>query len=647
MAVSEVKLEEVSEELLVHEAGHYVTHMQEDFMPLGLHVFGRDWDDEAVATMVASMAGDDGSVSAETRNKLIASPAAERAHFLAGLDGRFVPPGQGNDPIRTPEALPTGTNFHALSSDLVPTRVAWTLGRELAAQARDRGDPEADGSEALVLWASDTVRDEGVMVAFGLDMLGVKPKWNSRGIVSGVERMPLAELQRRRRDVLFTTSGLFRDLYGDQLVLLDQAVKVALDGAYETIRSQHPELAPALDATLADLPGDMHDPGNEPLADNDVAAQWVADTRALLDRDMAPAKAGRRASLRVFGSAPGAYGAGVNRLAERSGAWQERDELAKAYVRRMGHAYGMKAGGESAHEAFNQRLGSVGRTYLGRSSHLYALLDRDDGFDFQGGLSLAVETARGRAPDNRVLMHADPDNARVDSLERALLTELRGRNLNPQWLRPLMDHGYAGARTMARDFLDNLWGWQVTAPEVVKSWVWDEVHDVYLQDSHGIGLDDFLEQGHNVQVKTHMQSLMLVAAHRQYWQPEPEVLDTLVTDFAQLVAEHGLPGSGHSRPDHPTMDWVSEQLEPAQREAFDARRDAARIERDEPKTDPSRVTELQASDKTQAAEQASREQSEEETGETATAGERNPLAVLIAVLALLIVIAGAIAGRRR
>ncbi|MFV8836588.1 cobaltochelatase subunit CobN [Aquisalimonas sp. APHAB1-3] len=641
-------LDDIDSDLLVHEVGHYVTHMQEQFMPIGLHVFGRDWDDEAVETMLASMAGDD-PIEDAWRQDLKASPGNEMDNFLAALDGRFVPPGRGNDPVRTPAVLPTGRNFHALSGDLVPTRVAWSLGQELARDARERGDPEAEGSEAIVLWASDTVRDEGVMVAFGLDVLGVRPKWNSRGIVEGLERKPLED-RNRRRDALFTTSGLFRDLYEDQLVWLDQAVRVALDGASETIREQHPQLDGALDEALRPLSEDLRDPGNETLEENDVAARWVADTRELVDNGATPEEAGRDAALRVFGTAPGAYGAGVNRLAERSGAWEDRSELAAAYSRRMGHAYGAEASGQAAHDAFETRLRSVGRTYLGRASHVYGLLDNDDGFDFQGGLSLAVETLTGQAPDNRVLQHADVDNVRVESLQRALLGELRRQNLNPQWLEPLMDHGYAGARTMAADFMDNLWGWQVTSPEVVRSWVWDEVHDVYFQDSHGIGLDDFLEEDHNVHVKTHMQAISLVAAHREFWDADDAVINALAEDFAELVVEHGLPGGGHTRPDHPTMDWVSERLSEEELQAsFDGMRAAAQMDRAEQAMGPATVAEVDITDElAEAADDAAedRDQGEEDAGDEAAEGGFILLPWIVAAAALLLLAGGIAAGRR-
>ncbi|MEP1581397.1 MAG: cobaltochelatase subunit CobN, partial [Marinobacter sp.] len=267
-----------------------------------------------------------------------------------------------------------------------------------------------------------------------------------------------------------------------------------------------------------------------------------------------------------------AYGAGVNRLATRTGAWQDRGQLGDAYRRRMGHVYGKGSQGEPAHDAFDRQLQTVNHTYLGRASHLYGLLDNDDGFDFQGGLSNAVEHLRGEPPQNRVLQYADPRNPRVDSLQRALQVELRARNLNPQWLAPLMEHGYAGARTMGSDFLDNLWGWQITSPQVLRSSVWDEVNEVYFQDRHGLGLDDFLAEGHNVHVKTHMQAIALLAAKRGFWEADVFTRQALARDFAGNIIDHGLPGSGHTRPDHPLMDWVADQLGPRQREAFDSAR---------------------------------------------------------------------------
>ena len=412
----------------------------------------------------------------------------------------------------------------------------------------------------------DTVRDEGVMVAFGLDMLGVRPVWNSRGILRALERVPLAA-GHKRRDVSFVTSGLFRDLYENLIVWLDRAVLLSLDGASETITREHPELVPALAAALAPL-GELRLPGAESLTDNQVAAHWVSSSKALIAKGVAHAPAGREASIRLFGNAPGGYGAGLNTLVERSGSWTDRGELAAVFALRMGHGYGMGVRGEPMRAGFEQTLARTERTFLGRASHLYGLLDNNDGFDYLGGLRLAVESVRGSPPAAHVAQYADRETARVEPVERAIFSELRGRHLNPAYLKALMPHGYAGARTMSSGFVENLWGWQVTSRDVIRPWVWSEVQRVYLEDGHGIGLTKFLDQGENANVKANLEAILLVAAHQGYWAPSKAQLRALAEDFTRIVREHGLPGSGHTRPDHPVMQFITQQLGESDRRAL-------------------------------------------------------------------------------
>ncbi|MEK9630140.1 MAG: cobaltochelatase subunit CobN [Nitrospinota bacterium] len=578
LKVRGIKFEEVDDDLLVHETGHYLTQLQENYMPLGLHVFGLDWKDSAIETMLNSM------LSEKKNNKKIKmisanlkkSPEHERLSFFNALKGGYVEPGKGNDPIRTSESLPTGRNFHALDGSLLPTRLGYSLGKELSAKARKDTSPKKDEKEAVILWASDAVRDEGAMIAFGFDLLGLEPVWNGRGILTGVRRIPLKN-SRKRRDVVFVTSGLFRDLYGAQLDWLDKSVLLALDGASETILKKFPELASPLAEALKPLEK-LATGGSESLEENQVAKQWVKETQKLLSEGVKNSQAGRQASLRIFGTAPGSYGAGVNKLAERSGSWNDRMEIAKAYVNRMGHAYGIGFRGERMNEQFASNLANVKNTYLGRASNLYGLMDNNDAFDYMGGLSLAIESLTGTPPAARVIHHADPQNATLTPLDQALMAELRGQFLNPAWLKPLMDHNYSGARTMGSEFLEYLWGWQVTSPDIIKSWMWDEVKSVYVDDKHQLGLDEFLEQGHNAHVKTNMLAIMLVAAQKGFWQTDEETLKKLSNDFANLIIKNGLPGSGHTHPDHPIYEWIGKHLTEEQLMSLKRILDNARIQ---------------------------------------------------------------------
>lgn len=635
IAIRGISFEQIDDEMLVHEVGHYLTQIQEQFMPLGLHIFGKDWEQTAIKMMLNSIN--------QPKNKALPqllsdSPKHEGNALLAALNGQFIAPGKGNDPIRTPEALPTGRNFHALDSSLIPSRIGYELGLELANQTRKETEFKPEGREAVILWASDTVRDEGVMVAFGLDMLGIQPVWNSRGKFKGLKRLTMTK-DRVRRDTVFTTSGLFRDLYADLLIWLDRAVLLALDGANNTIIKTHPELTEALNAALQPI-AEIRAPGNESLSVNQVAAHWVEETKQLLKQHLPAAQAGRQASLRLFGDAPGSYGAGVNRMTERSASWDDRQQISKAYLNRMGHAYGEGLNGIPAHKSFAANLKNVQNTYLGRSSNLYGLMDNNDAFDYMGGLSMVVESLSGKIPNNRVIQHADPKNAKLVSLDRALLQELRGQFLNPAWLKGLMKHDYAGARTMGSEFMEYLWGWQVTNPEIIKSWIWDEVKDVYINDKHNLGLDEFLEQGHNVHIKTNMLAIMLVAAHKGFWQTDEETLKQLSDQFSKLVAEHGLPGSGHTQPDHPMLDWIKDHIDLALAKQLTEVRNLARGEVKTTANTPISIAELDVTNQ------------EPETVEKVQQAHKfdtqNQIqAYFLILIALIIIAAGVLHGRRQ
>lgn len=600
--------EQVDDELLVHEVGHYLTHLQEDFMPLGLHIYGKNWSDKAIDIMVNSMAQSDPRAADKKTwaNLLKASPTAEMQAFFNALNGQYVLPGKGNDPIKTPEVLPTGRNFFALDGSLIPSRLGYSVGLELAEKVRAEkaGKHTAVNDkkgEAIVLWASDVVRDEGALIGFGMDLLGLKPVWNSRGIFKGLERLNL-QPSRQRHDVMFTTSGLFRDLYGAQLIWLERAVLMALDASSDTIRKDYPALKFALNSSLEKL-GKLQNPDSEPLQQNLLAQRWVNDTRAQLRAGVDAKTAGIESAYRVFGTAPGSYGAGVNKMVERSGSWQQRQQVAATFIHRMGHVYGQGLSGQPSHKLFKQRLRQISKSYLGRASNLYGLIDNNDAFDYLGGLSLAVETESGTAPENFILSHADSKNIQIQPLELALLGELRGRFLNPQWLKPLMDEGYAGARTMGSEFLEYLWGWQVTNPGIVKSWVWDEVKAVYIDDKHQLELDTFLEQDNNVYVKTNMLAIMLVAAEKGFWEASNEDLQQIAEAFSSLVINNGLPGSGHTSPNHPMFDWIEQYIEPQQYQQLQEVLKKAR-QNYSTSDSPSTISEIELDDNSSSAKQA-------------------------------------------
>ena len=157
--------------------------------------------------------------------------------------------------------------------------------------------------------------------------------------------------------------------------------------------------------------------------------------------------------------------------------------------------------------------------------------------------------------------NANNQNLKMDPLEVALLGELRGRFLNRQWIEPLMKEGYSGARTMGSEFVEYLWGWQVTSPEIIQSWVWEEVKSVYIDDSLDVGLDEFLADKHNVHVQTNILAVMLVAIEKDFWQTNEATQQQLAEAFANNIIEKGIPGSGHTHANHPIYEFIKPLLD--------------------------------------------------------------------------------------
>ena len=216
--------------------------------------------------------------------------------------------------------------------------------------------------------------------------------------------------------------------------------------------------------------------------------------------------------------------------------------------------------GSNVQALFRQQLAHVNSTYLGRASNLYGLIDNNDAYDYLGGLNLAIETIAGKQPDSFVISHANNQQLSIDPLQTALLSELRGRFLNRQWIQPLMKQGYAGARTMGSEFIENLWGWQATSPEIIKSWVWQDLKAIYIDDSLEIGLDEFLQEKHNVHVQSNILAVMLVAIEKGFWQASQQTQTELAEKFAKNIVENGIPGSGHTHANHPIYDFIKPML---------------------------------------------------------------------------------------
>ena len=428
------------------------------------------------------MAQIDGSL----RPAVAACGDKEIAGLLAGLAGRFVPPGPSGAPTRgRPDVLPTGRNFYSVDTRAVPTPAAWTLGWKSATLLIERHTQEKGEyprAVALSAWGTSNMRTGGDDIAQGLALMGVKPTWdNASRRVTGFEILPLSILDRPRVDVTLRVSGFFRDAFPGLIDLFDSAARAVA----------------ALD---------------EPAADNPLAARAREEQETLIASGATAADAERRASYRVFGSKPGAYGAGLQALIDERG-WTTAGDLAKAYVAWSGFAYGAGSEGAPAHETFGQRLARVEAVLHNQDNREHDLLDSDDYYQFEGGIAAAVTAARGQAPEIYHNDHSRPESPRIRTLREEIGRVVRARAVNPKWLKGVMRHGYKGAFEMAAT-VDYLFAFAATT-NAVADHHFDAVYDAYIADP---AVQAFVAEVNPAALKE-MSARLLEAQERGLWKP--------------------------------------------------------------------------------------------------------------------------------
>ncbi|MEC5323104.1 cobaltochelatase subunit CobN [Aurantimonas sp. A3-2-R12] len=392
-------------------------------------------------------------VTARLKPAVTGSGPAEIAGLLAGLSGRFVPPGPSGAPTRgRADVLPTGRNFFSVDTRAVPTEAAWHLGKKSAEllvirHLQDHG--EWPSSIGLTAWGTSNMRTGGDDIAQALALIGAKPVWDRASRrVTGYEIVTLAELGRPRVDVTLRISGFFRDAFPDQIALFDRAVRAI--GALD-----------------------------EEAGDNPIAARMAAERQAFVAEGQSPEEADKRAGFRIFGSKPGAYGAGLQALIDEKG-WETQADLAESYLVWGSYAYGADAEGEAERTSFETRLAGIEAVVQNQDNREHDLLDSDDYYQFEGGMTAAVEHVSGTRPVVYHNDHSRPERPVVRTLEEEIGRVVRARVVNPKWIAGIMRHGYKGAFEIAAT-VDYLFAFSATTG-AVRDHHFDAVYQAFVAD---------------------------------------------------------------------------------------------------------------------------------------------------------------------
>ena len=399
---------------------------------------------------------------------------AESDGLLTALNGQFVPPAPSGAPTRgRMDVLPTGRNFFSVDSRAVPTPTAWALGWKSANLLIERHlQDHGDWPRTLLItaWGTANMRTGGDDIAQALALMGVKPQWDSANRrVTGFEILPLSVLARPRVDVTLRVSGFFRDAFPQQMALVDSAARAVM----------------ALE---------------EPADQNPAAARLKSEGT-------------EDAAFRVFGSKPGAYGAGLQAMIDER-LWANKADLGEAYIEWGGYAYGAKTEGTRAKEALKTRLSQTEAIVQNQDNREHDLLDSDDYYQFEGGAAAAISTLQGR---DRPIYHNDhsrPERPVIRTLDEEISRVVRSRVVNPKWIDGVKRHGYKGAFEIAAT-VDYMFAFSATTG-AVKTHHFDLVHAAFVEDDD---TREFIEN-HNAPALREIADRLLEAIDRGLWIPK-------------------------------------------------------------------------------------------------------------------------------
>jgi len=342
------------------------------------------------------------------------------------------------------------------------------------------------------------MRTGGDDIAQALALIGVKPKWDHASWrVTGYEIIPLAKLARPRIDITLRISGFFRDAFPTQIELFDKAVRDI--GALD-----------------------------EPASDNPIATRMRQETAELLKTGLDETEAARLAGFRIFGSKPGAYGAGLQALIDEK-LWAERADLAAAYITWGSYAYGKDATGERDEQAFSRRLKAIEAVVHNQDNREHDLLDSDDYYQFEGGMTAAVEQTSGTRPLVYHNDHSRPEKPVTRTLEEEIGRVMRSRVTNPKWINGVRRHGYKGAFEIAAT-IDYMFAFAATTG-AVKSHHFELAYDAFIND---VDVRQFIKDN-NPQALKEIAERFNEALTRNLWTPKSNSAYTVLNQLMETT----------------------------------------------------------------------------------------------------------------
>ncbi len=576
----------------------------------GLHVIGRPWTEEQlVATADAIGTPDALAFLRESTSGL------ELQRLIAALDGRFIPPSTGGDPLVNPDSLPTGRNIAGTNIEQTPDAATFRVGVRLTDELIESfkaKNGRAPRRIAITFWGGEYVRTRGLTVAQALWAMGVRPKYDKRGSLRDLEIVPSEELGRPRIDILAQTSGQFRDAAPSRIELLDRATRMV--------------------AALEDEP-----------YPNFVREHSRSTAKTLMKNGYVPEEAAELSTARIFG-APRAldYGTGIRRLVERSDKWESTSEIADQYLLNMGGIYrNAKVWGVPIPGLLEANLEGTDVVLQSRSSNVWGPVKLDHLYEF-GSISAVVREKTGVEPTFLLSDARRPKNVRSQTLDEAIRDELQTTFWNRRWLEGVMrEKGGGGAATLAKA-TQNLFGWSAVGAEgLVDDATWRRTVETFVDDRLDLGMREYFEQT-NPAALAETTAVALDAARKNFWRPTEEELSKLAVTHAETVKKFGASCSYNVCGNAKLRDFIAANLPESAAQEFRETLDQAIRDPD----DAANVSGI-ALVETKKEEENSRQTTEQSSAPpTADVSPRRPILAIFTLVAAAIFLLGFFFDRR-
>ncbi|TQD29550.1 cobaltochelatase subunit CobN [Methanolobus vulcani] len=457
----------------------------------------------------------------------IAMTTREIDQFIRALDAEYIEPGVGNDPVRNPDALPTGRNFYGFDQRKFPDEEKSAMGAILADQLVEKYYAEHSAYPdkiSYTMWAMETLRHGGLMEAQIHSLLGVTPVRDD-GRIIGFEVIPVEEMTHPRIDVMVDMSGLYRDTFPYQVELFDEAVR-----------------------TVAEL--------NESSEDNYVRRNSLAMEEELLGMGYNETQAHYLSQCRIFSEANGNYGNRMEDAIAATETWDNESELADLFISTSSYTYGQDVWGDSHEDLFTLNLMDVDAAIHSDSTNLFGMLDGGDYAAYLGSVGMTVEVLTGEMPELYIANQEVESKSEIMTLNEALKTELRSTIFNPTWNTGQVEADYAGMRTITRR-VENMYGMDVTT-DLISDSNWDEVYDVLFNDKYDIGMDEAFAEYPNSQQS--IAARLIDAERTGYWDAPDEVLEALIKEYVESVVENGVTCCHHTCGNIPLDAYIQSQM---------------------------------------------------------------------------------------